>query len=95
MRVFVQKWRFSGINAVIYLDDLIVIAESQDKCQHDISTIICDLDRAGFVISVNKSILRPTQELDFLGFHLNSKLYINIHPSGKTSQYSGLFAITA
>lgn len=90
MRIWVQKWRSSGINVVIYLDDLIVIGHSFSKCDHNLSTIMSDLDKAGFVISVKKSVLTPKQELSFLGFILNSESYGIAIPQAKVVKIMGL-----
>ena len=60
-----------GIRCVMYIDDEICGASSEQKCRSDTSTIVSDLERAGFVLNVTKSRLKPEQVGAWLGFTLD------------------------
>ena len=56
-----------------YIDDSFVTADSLDGCVHSIECTANLFTSLGFTINVEKSITTPTQELEHLGFLLNSK----------------------
>ena len=53
-------------------DDLITINKTQTSCSFDVDRIIELLDSLGFVIHPDKSIFKPAQEMEFLGFIINT-----------------------
>ena len=57
---------------VVYIDDTWLKSEDYNSCVNNIAETITLLDRLGFVIHPEKSILIPTQEITFLGFIFNS-----------------------
>ena len=60
-----------GIHLIIYLDDFLLVALSTTQLLQDLSSIngLTTLFTAlGFLISYPKSIMHPTQRLEFLGF---------------------------
>ena len=61
-----------GHISVVYIDDTWLTSEDYNSCVNNIAEIITLLDRLGFVIHPEKSILIPTQEITFLGFIFNS-----------------------
>ena len=64
--------RQRGIRLIIYLDDILIMAESYDLAlQHAASTLNL-LEGLGFIVNYQKSQLEPCQELEFLGFLINS-----------------------
>ena len=55
-----------------YIDDSFVVADTKLQCSCSI-TALCDvLEKLGFIIHEDKSILEPVRILHFLGFTLNS-----------------------
>lgn len=64
-----------GLGHIItgYLDDSLLIAEDQTSCLANIADTIKLFDQLGFIVHANKSILKPTQEITYLGFVINSK----------------------
>ena len=80
MRVFtnVLKPAFSylreiGYLSVVYVDDSYLQGETFEECLQNISEAVRLLQSIGFTIHSEKSVLKPTQKLTFLGFVLNSK----------------------
>ena len=62
-----------GFNSVVvYLDDFLVIAPTQQACQVAYSTLLQLLQDLGFAISWRK-VVGPTQKLVFLGIELDTK----------------------
>ena len=61
-----------GHISVVYIDDTRLTSEDYNSCVNNIAETITLLDRLGFVIHPEKSILIPTQEITFLGFIFNS-----------------------
>ena len=80
MRVFtkVLKPAFSylreiGYLSVVYVDDSYLQGETFEECLQNITETVRLLQSLGFTIHPEKSVLKPTQKLTFLGFVLNSK----------------------
>lgn len=51
---------------------MLLIADTKDQCKNNIKTTTDLLEKLGFIINVNKSILDPQQSITFLGFSFNS-----------------------
>ena len=80
MRVFtkVLKPTFSNLReigyvSVVYVDDSYLQGETFEECLQNITETVRLLQSLGFTIHPEKSVLKPTQKLTFLGFVLNSK----------------------
>lgn len=71
LKPVIQFLQERGIR-LIYLDDILIMAESvQTVLQHlDLTTQL--LQELGFVINSDKSIITPAQSMEFLGFQVNS-----------------------
>ena len=65
--------RVKGHIIIIYIDDLLLIGKSYHECIVTIIETSILLERLGFVIHPQKSVLIPVQEIVFLGFSINSK----------------------
>ena len=65
--------REQNINIVAYIDDLIILDTSYEKCLN--ATQVCAqlFDSLGFVIHPNKSIFTPSNVIEYLGFVIDSK----------------------
>jgi hypothetical protein len=66
------KLRSLGYCVVGYIDDTLLIAPSKseaEKAIHCTAKILTDL---GFIIHPKKSVFKPTQEISYLGFVINS-----------------------
>ena len=52
----------------MYIDDGIVVSKSESQCCEHRDMVVSDLERAGFVLNVNKCCLEPSQTGKWLGF---------------------------
>ena len=64
--------REMGIRLIIYIDDILVMAESENLLKDHIQGTIYLLENLGFVINFPKSLLEPKQIIEFLGFLVDS-----------------------
>ena len=71
-RPVVATLRELGLHLVIYIDDILIMAETESLLKDHIIAVIYLLENLGFVINHPKSVLTPTQEIEFLGFTVNS-----------------------
>lgn len=65
--------RRKGYKLIVYLDDVLVVAETAEE-----ATLICEeaqqnFMQAGFKINLEKSVIKPTQKLEFLGFLVDTR----------------------
>ena len=73
MREIMRKISAAGIRAVIYMDDLLILAGTQEEMVVSRFTALDLLRTHGFIINWRKSQLVPTREIIFLGITWNSK----------------------
>ena len=73
MKVFLKKWRAAGLQCWIYLDDILLVANSPSMVRKQLATMLQDLADSGMVVNHKKSTLEPTQELEHLGVSLDLK----------------------
>ena len=57
----------------VYLDDSILFGDSYDECKAAVFRAVSLFQRLGFQVHLEKSSLTPEQEINFLGFTINSK----------------------
>ena len=75
MRVFKPPFsilRSYGYLSVIFFDDSYLQGHTFSTCEDNVNTAVDVLQFLGFTIHPEKSVLVPTQEIEFLGFVLNS-----------------------
>ena len=72
MKPVIGKVRSQGIRSVIYLDDMAVLSRSIDQSNRDSQFVIETLQSVGFLINWEKSVLKPCQRIQFLGFTIDS-----------------------
>ena len=56
-----------GIRVHQYLDDWLLRANTRHQCQLHTKELIHEIQELGFVINFEKSEIKPTQKIDFLG----------------------------
>ena len=83
MKPAVALLRQQGIRLIIYLDDILIMAESSDLVLHQAASALNVLESLGFIVNYEKSHLVPTQEIEFLGLLVNSKNLTLILPGEK------------
>ena len=72
LKVVVAVLRKRGIRLVIYLDDLLFLNSTKDGVQEDLRVALELLQRLGFLINWKKSVLIPTQIIEYLGLVVDS-----------------------
>lgn len=65
--------RAKGLVSVVYLDDILIIANSEKKCYNNIQMTSRLLESLGFILNYEKSQMKPAMKCQFLGFVINSK----------------------
>jgi len=75
-----------GIRIIIYIDNMLVLAESRESAMEHLEVLTFLLEALGFIINKEKSVLSPAQELEFLGLVIDSlRLQLKL-PSEKMKQ---------
>ena len=72
LKVPVSLLRRLKIRIVIYIDDMLVMAASLKEIIMARDTVIYLLQALGFTLNEKKSILTPSQVMEFLGVIVNS-----------------------
>ena len=71
-RVLIKKWRDSGYRVIMFLDDGLGIADSQEAASIMVDNIRKDLKSSGFLVAEDKCVWEPTQNIKWLGLIWNS-----------------------
>ena len=69
----IELLRSTGIRLVIYMDDMLIMARSIQLLREHIYQMLYLLENLGFIINSKKSLLSPTQVIEFLGMIVNSQ----------------------
>lgn len=72
-----------GVRLVIYLDDLLILNQTREGLIKDRDSTQDILLNLGWVINWKKSVLDPTQILEFLGFKQDSSNMVGSVPQEK------------
>ena len=83
MKPVVATLRKLGIWVVLYLDDMLIMANSQNKARDHYQWAIYLLKSLGFILNIEKSMWSPRQQVEFLGFRLDSKTMTILLPAQK------------
>ena len=73
LKPVLSKLRCEGHEVLCYIDDIYLKADTYQSCCESVTACVQLLNKLGFVIHPEKSILTPTKALEFLGFQLNSE----------------------
>ena len=71
---------------IIYIDDILIIAETPQLLKDHTMGLIYLLENLGFIIGYKKCMLEPTQLIDFLGFIVDSVRQELCLPADKTEK---------
>ena len=63
-----KYWRGHGLRIIVYLDDGLCAKKGETNALEASALVQSTLNRAGFVAHATKSIWKPTQRLQWLGF---------------------------
>ncbi|XP_071137063.1 uncharacterized protein [Mytilus edulis] len=86
MKVPMTLLRRLGVRLIVYLDDILIMNQSNQKILSDLSTVLSILRGLGFLIITNKSVMEPSQTMEFLGYTVNSKLLTLSLPKEKVEK---------
>lgn len=86
MRPLMAKINSSGISSCIYVDDALIVSETQQEAQQATEYTVQTFEEAGFLVNREKSQLIPTQEIVYLGMAIDSKTMTVRAPSGKLNK---------
>ncbi|XP_056380443.1 uncharacterized protein LOC130275879 [Hyla sarda] len=81
LRPVVALLRARGVRLIIYLDDILLMAQSLSRIHLHIQWTLSLFSNLGFIINMEKSILSPSKELEFLGFLINTQSALLSLPS--------------
>ena len=70
------KLRQMGHSNSGYIDDSLLLADTIPECEQNVKDTVEVMTDLGFIIHEKKSVLVPTQDLIFLGNHINSQKMI-------------------
>ena len=73
LKPVLARLRQQGIRLIMYLDDMLVMAQYKEELEGHLSQITSLLEDLGFVVNREKSQLIPTQIIQYLGFRVDSK----------------------
>lgn len=85
LRPLVKFWRKNNLKVVLYLDDGLILANSQDRCVFSTEFIKQSLMSAGFFINTKKTIYQPVQEIEWLGLTWRSSNFSLFIPERRIS----------
>ena len=89
-----SRLRQYGFNSVIYIDDTLLQGETYSDCESNIEQTVAMLDYLGFTVHPDKSVLKPTQKIEFLGFSMDSvKMSIELLSEKKQELKEGMCRI--
>ena len=61
-----------GVRLIAYIDDILVLAESQERAKDHVKGVVYLLTCLGFQINKEKSVVEPVQTLEFLGLTVDT-----------------------
>lgn len=72
----------AGVIAQVYLDDLIIVGNSEEECARNVMTVMTRLHKYNFRVNFAKCQFTPSSTIDFLGCSLVQNV---VHPGPKVS----------
>ena len=78
--------RFMGLRMVIYLEDILLMAEDQETLLKQVQQTITLLEQLGFTVNKLKSILVPYHQITYLGLLVDTTLMKLLLPEEKIQQ---------
>ena len=73
MKPVVALLRRLGIRIILYLDDMLFMAEAESEARGGFNTAVLLLTSLGFIVNMEKSIGSPSQQMEFLDFKVDSR----------------------
>ena len=72
LKPILSHLRSLGFEIVMYIDDSLLLGDTEEECRLAVNKACKLLDSLGFTIHPIKSVFKPTQSIEFLGFVLDS-----------------------
>ena len=72
LRPVIGLLRRLGFRLLIYLDDIILLNQLKGQLEQERDSTLWLLQRLGFIINWDKSVLSPSQQVVYLGFQIDS-----------------------
>ncbi|CAC5420424.1 unnamed protein product [Mytilus coruscus] len=92
MKVPMALLRCLGVRLIVYLDDILIMNQSNQKILSDLSTVLSILRGLGFLINAKTSVMEPSQTIEFLGEHKVDDLF---SPEGEDRENKEQFQLNA
>lgn len=86
LRPVVAFLRQQGVRLVVYLDDILLMAETQELLQQHLRLTMSLLTDLGFMLNLKKCVLTPCRRLEFLGFIVDSLAFSLYIPPDKIAK---------
>ena len=79
MKPVVSCLRRLGTRMILYLDDMLIMHQSRELLLEQLAAALRLLTALGFLINLKKSVLTLSNQMEFLGFHIDStKMVISL-----------------
>lgn len=85
LKPVVAELRRQGVRMIIYMDDLLIMADSPAQAIEHRDKTLTSLMSLGFLINWPKSILQPAQMMEFLGYKIDTVSMTLALPSDKVT----------
>ena len=72
MKPVVTQMRNRGVRLIVYLDDILILAQSAQLLRTNMKMVAQMLESLGFKLNLKKCEWEPSQSIEFLGFLVNS-----------------------
>lgn len=73
MNEFIRKIRAKGIRITCYVDDILIMAQTEQECEQHKTMVLREMDCLGITPNLSKSQLIPNQCIEHLGFRLDTE----------------------
>lgn len=86
MAVVAKEARKMGLRLVVYIDDILIMAPTREAAIRDRDSLMLLLRRFGFTLNIPKSVLTPSQLMEFLGIMIDSRTMTFSLPTRKVEK---------
>ena len=73
MKPLMTLLRSWGVRIIVYIDDMLILANSKEEAIQHLEVLLFLLEALGFMVNSEKSHLSPSQEIEFLGLQVDSQ----------------------
>ena len=80
------EMRRKGVCLVMYLDDILMMAQTREGLKEHLSQMSSVLQSLGFILNQQKCVWEPTRRIEFLEFIVDSETQMIFRPGEKLSK---------